>query len=335
LQQRARFLIQELARVAGLTKDQLDDRLVPDFGLDKRGTRVLDFGPRKFRVVLGPDLKPVVLDESGKSRAELPAPNAKDDGEKASAAVAEWKLMKKQLREAAKVHAARLERALVNSRRWTVHEFEALLVRKPLMFNLVRRLLWCTFDDKGTLKQAFRVTEEREYVDLKDAAVSLDGPSVALVHPLFLGETERAAWGELFADYEITQPFPQLGRAVYRLEPGEAEATEFVRCAGRKVAGVWLMSLESAGWERDSPGYGISSRHTCRFPGLGVTAVFDYEPGLSPGNPREAEEQTLGTCRFFVAGRSGPDSDVPLGQVDAVVISEVLKDLTALAAKGT
>src|SRR5262249_52430225 len=161
----------------------------------------------------------------------------------------------------------------------------------------VRRLLWGAFDDKETLKQAFRVTEEREYVDVKDTAVALDYSSVGLLHPLFLDETERAAWGELFADYEITQPFPQLGRAVYRLEPGEAEAKEFSRFAGRKVAGVWLMSLESAGWERDSPGYGLSSQHTRRFSGPGVTAVFDYEPGLLPGNPREAEEQTLGTCR--------------------------------------
>src|SRR5262249_25334372 len=207
------------------------------------------------RVVLGPDLKPIVLDEAGKSRADLPAPNAKDNADKASAAIAEWKLMKKQLREAARTHAARLERALGNNRPWTPHQFATPLVSKPLMCNRVRRLLWGAFDDKGTLKQAFRVSEEREYVDVKDTAVSLDDSSVGLVHPLFLGEAERAAWGELFADYEITQPFPQLGRAVYRLEPGEVEAKEFTRFAGRKVAGVWVVGiLESAGWERGSLG---------------------------------------------------------------------------------
>src|SRR5262249_48574745 len=195
----------------------------------------------------------------------------------------------------------RLERALVNSRRWALGEFKKCLMGKPLMFNLVRRLLWGIFDDKGTLKQAFRVTEEREYTDLKDTAVSLEGvTSVGLVHPLWLDEAEGAAWGELFADYEITQPFPQLGRAVYRLEPGEVEAKELTRFVGRKVAGVWIVGiLESAGWERDSPGYGISNDHTRRFPGAAVTAVVDYEPGLEPGNPREAAEQTLAPCRFF------------------------------------
>src|SRR5262245_17852505 len=330
LQRHARVLIEELVRVSGLSKDQLDDRIVPDLGLDERGTRVFDFGPRKFRVILGGDLKPVVQDESGKGRADLPKPNARDDAEKAAAALAEWKLMKKQLREAARAQAARLERALVNSRRWSVKEFETFLVRKPLMFNLVRRLLWGAFDDKGDRKAVFRVTEEREYLDKKDTAVSLkEIASVGLVHPLFLEAAEQAAWGELFADYEISQPFPQLGRAVYRLEPGEAEAKEFTRFVGKKVAAVWLMSLDSAGWVRDSPGYGISSEHRREFPGPRVTAVLDYEPGIPTGDPRQAPDQVLGRC-FFPGGYT-----VLLGQVDPVVLSEVLKDLTTLASKGT
>jgi hypothetical protein len=177
----------------------------------------------------------------------------------------------------------------------------------------------------------FRITEEREFLDASDTAVSLGGiASLGLVHPLFLGDAERAGWGELFADYGISQPFPQLGRAVYRLEPGEAEAKEVTRFVGKKVAGVWFMSLDSSGWERNSPGYGFSTEHKRDFPGPGVGAVFDYEPGIPPGDPREAPEQVLGPCRFFAGGRA-----LVLGQVEPVVFSEVLKDLTTLASKGT
>src|SRR4051794_13011785 len=99
--------------------------------------------------------------------------------------------MKKQLREAARLQAARLERAMVDGRRWGVREFETLLVRRPLMFHLVRRLVWGGYDDKLSLKKAFRVTEDKEHVDAKDAAVSLgDIASVGVVHPLHLGEGE-------------------------------------------------------------------------------------------------------------------------------------------------
>jgi hypothetical protein len=64
-------------------------------------------------------------------------------------------------------------------------------------------------------------------------------------------------------------------------------------------------------------------------------AVVQYKDGLYPGNPREAEEQTLGSCRFFVPNSDDVPSVMLLGQVDPVIVSEVLKDLTALASKGT
>ena len=89
------------------------DRIVPDLGLDARGGRDLDFGPRQFRVLLDGQLNPVVREADGKPRGELPKPNAKDDAAKAEAAVAEWKLLKKQLKEVIKLQSPRLEAAMV------------------------------------------------------------------------------------------------------------------------------------------------------------------------------------------------------------------------------
>src|SRR5207248_4584576 len=90
LKNKAREFMEDIARDKGLSREELEDRVVPDLDLDERGTRVLDFGPRQFRVVLGPDLEPLVRDESGKAKADLPKPGAKDDPHKAAAAVEEW-----------------------------------------------------------------------------------------------------------------------------------------------------------------------------------------------------------------------------------------------------
>src|SRR5262249_56188048 len=104
---------------------------------------------------------------------------------------------------------------------------------------------------------------------------------------------EEGGWGEVFGDCEVWEPFPEVGRAVYRLEPGEAEAKEFTRFVGKKVAAVWLMSLDSAGWVRDSPGYGISSEHRREFPGPRMTAVLDYEPGIPTADPPQPPHHHL------------------------------------------
>jgi Domain of unknown function (DUF4132) len=337
----ARSLLKKVAQAAGLSQDELQDRIVPDLGLDEKGSRVLDFGPRRFRALLGPDLKPLVRDEEGKVRGDLPKPTKKDDEEKAQEAVTAWKLLKKQLRETARLQALRLERAMVEGRRWRVAEFERLLVRHPLMTNLVRLLVWGMYDEAGDLKKTFRVTEDREYTDASDNPVSLEGAtSVGIVHPLQLDETERAAWGDLLADYEVTPPFPQLARPVYRLEPEETCSNEITRFQGRKVAGVWIVGiLKSPEWERGGAGYDYSASHARFFPAARLTAVIEYGPGLPPGNPRDAPEQTLGTCYFVPSEHRdtwvSKSQAMTLEGVEPVVISETLLDFSALAAKGT
>ncbi len=340
LKNKARDFMEAIATARGLTRDQLEDRIVPDLGLDERGTRVFDFGPRRFEVVLGPDLRPLVRDESRKLREDLPKPGAKDDATKAPAAVADWKVLKKALREAAKVQAFRLEQAMITGRRWTPDEFQTLLVRHPLMVNLVRRLLWGGYDDKGKLVRTFRVTEEGEYADADDRPCTLDKvAAVGIVHPLHLSAADRARWGERFADYEIIAPVPQLGRPVYVLEGAESRGKEIKRFTDTKVPATSLWgTLERLGWVRGVPqDAGVVHEHTKPFPASGVTAVLGYEIGVPVGYVEGWEDQRL-TAAYFVAtseGRAwaGGSKAVPLGEVNPVVVSEVLADLTELASK--
>jgi predicted DNA-binding WGR domain protein len=340
LKNKAKEFMEAIAKDKGLSRDQLEDRIVPDLGLDQRGTRVFDFGPRRFEVVLGPDLKPLVRDDERKLRDDLPKPGTKDDAGKANAAVAEWKVLKKALREAVKVQAFRLEQAMVVGRRWAPDEFRTLLVRHPLMVNLVRRLLWGGHDAKGKLVRTFRVTEEGEYADAEDRPRTLDGlASVGVVHPLHLSEEERSKWGQVFGDYEVIAPFPQLGRPVYSLEKAEAKAKEIKRFAGKKVPATTLWgTLERLGWVRGAPGDGgMVHEHSKSFPAAGVTAVLGYEEGVAVGFMQGWGDQKLEGV-FFVKTAERQSwferkKALVLGQLDAVVLSEVLADLTLLASK--
>src|SRR5262249_51709031 len=118
LQKKARTFMAEIASDGGLTAQQLEDRIVPDLGLDDCGSRVFDYGSRRFRLVFGPNLKPLVRDEQGKVKSGLPKAGGQDDPAKVQAAAGDWKLLKKQVSETVKVQAKRLERAMVTQRRW-------------------------------------------------------------------------------------------------------------------------------------------------------------------------------------------------------------------------
>lgn len=341
LKDRARIFMHQIAGERGLSAAQLADRIVPDCGLDERGQREFDFGPRKFYFAFGPGLKPMVKDETGKVRSDLPKPGAKDDAEKAGAAVAQWKLMKKQLRETVKVQVPRLEQAMVVGRRWKPAEYQSLLVRHPLMTHLAQTLLWGGYDAQGRLAGTFRLTEEQDFADRDDNACTIDGyAAVGVVHPADLTDEDKAAWGEIFGDYELIPPFEQLARPVYKLEPGEERQDEITRFNHASIEPRTMVGiLERLDWTRGPVmDAGIVHEHLKSFPHANVTAVLTYEDGLPMGYLDGWDYQRLTGCYFLPRIVHADDlwtarKRLPLSEVDSVVISEVLRDLHVLASK--
>jgi hypothetical protein len=340
IKQRAQECMEAIAQDRNMTREQLEDRIVPDCELDERGSCILDFGVRQFQVVLGADLKPMVKDGEGKLKSNLPSPGTKDDPEKAEAATNTWKLLKKQVTEVIKIQTLRLEQAMVMGRRWTVDEFTLLLVRHPLMTHLVQRLVWGSYDGAGRLTATFRVTEDQTCADEMDETFELNGlAQLGIVHPLHLTPETRSTWSERLIDYEIVQPFQQLGRSLHALEPGEAAQKEITRFKDAKVPAITLVGLlEKSGWLRGVPeDGGVFHEHSKVFPGANVTAIAEYE-GISVGAIDSSYPQSIERC-FFFEGIYTPQiyprhpDPLPLSEVDPLVISEVLEDLMAIAAK--
>ena len=342
LKARAATCVEEIAKEKGMTRAELEDRVIPDCGLDEMGRREISFGPRSFSFVLGGDLKPMVKDDKGKVRPNPPQPGANDDQTIAKASLEEWKLIKKQIKEVAVIQSGRLEQAMVTGRRWTPSDFELLLVRHPLMTHLAQKLIWGTFNKSGERLSLFRVTEERDYADANDDPTSLGkADSIGLLHPLDLSDVEKAKWGEVLSDYEIISPFPQLGREVYSLEKGEQKKNELERFHGMKLyAPTLVFNLEKMGWIRgEAMDAGCFDEHSKQFPAANVTAVVGYDGTVGMGYIDPDEMLTTDAIHFCQGMRKpsgyrdGSKKKMKLGDVAPIVISEVLADLQVLKSK--
>jgi hypothetical protein len=168
------------------------------------------------------------------------------------------------------------------------------------------------------------------------------------VHPMALDDPQRAAWGEVLADYELVPPFPQLGRPVYELEPDDRDARDITRFASYEIApGALVRILENLDWSRGEPqDAGFFHLHSKHFADADCTAILQYESGIPAGYITEAEDQRV-THLYVIAGR-GEQWDFGYGligdgrddarllrwrDVEPVMRSEVLSDVQHLVAK--
>jgi predicted DNA-binding WGR domain protein len=336
LKTRAQEKIGEVAAKLGLSTEELADRLVPDLGLDDDGSMTLDYGPRKFVVGFDEQLKPYVA-EVGARRKELPAPGSHDDPTLAPESFKRFAALKKDARTLASDQIRRFERAMVTQRRWSLSQVRALFIEHPLLWHVSRRLVWATFEESGRLATAFRVAEDRTLADADDKELKLpDGAAVGIPHPLHLGQGV-GRWSDLFADYEILQPFAQLGRDVYELTQEEKGSLILARFAGAKVETVKVLGLERFGWERGEVMDGGVQGWIFRKAPQDRAVVLDLDPGIIAGMATEWKEQTLRD--IWVNSEpvgdwsGGPDKKLKFGQLDEVTASEIIRDLRSLVAR--
>ncbi len=246
--------LENVAEQLGITADELGDRIVPDLGFNENMERIFDYGTRKFKVYLTPSLELEVFDEKDKKLKTIPAPSKKDDEETAKQSNAEFKQMKKQLKNVISIQKARLETALLADRRWNKDDWEKLFVKNPVMHSFAIGLIWCAYSTENDYLGTFRYMEDGSFNTADEDEFELEeNCTIGLVHPIDLDTETLEQWKEQLSDYEITQPIEQLDRKVYKVDDKEVGKLDLARFNGREVNGMSLLGRTSkAGWYKGS-----------------------------------------------------------------------------------
>ncbi|MBN8740979.1 MAG: hypothetical protein BGP24_20540 [Lysobacterales bacterium 69-70] len=343
LQDKAREKIAAVADARGLSAEELEDRLAPDLGLDAAGTLELDFGPRRFRVGFDEALKPYVRDSDGARLGDLPKPRKSDDDALAAAAVERYKQLKKDVRTIASQQVLRLENAMCSRRRWDLPVFERFLAGHPLVRHLVQRLVWGVYemesDDAaqgGRLLQCFRVAEDGSCADADDTPLQLaqgERLRLGLPHALEMPAETAAAFGQLFADYELLQPFAQIGRESFAFSEEERARTELARWKGKVVPTGRVLGLVNKGWRRGQAQDGGGIWYFTKPLARDLVIELGFEPGIIVGLVDEYPEQTLNELQVGKASEwGGMQNGKPFSVLDPIAASELIRDMQMLCA---
>lgn len=247
----AKEALNDTAIALGISREELDDRIIPNLGLNMQAERILDYGARTFTVRLTPQLTLEIYDNSKKQLKKLPSPGKQDDAEKAAWAQEELKQMKKQLKLVITAQKLRLDQILTTARFWKAQSWKELFVNNPVMHQFAVGLIW-GFYENGQLKDTFRYMEDGSFNTVEETEYTFpETGMIGLVHPLELSEELLQAWKEQLADYEITQPVLQLDRPVYYVAEEEKGVEKITRFYGKTINGAaFVGKLLSVGWVR-------------------------------------------------------------------------------------
>jgi hypothetical protein len=197
--------------------------------------------------------------------------------------------------------------------------------------QMAQRLIWVGERQEGELLP-FRVTEDWSYGDSQDGEIALaEFRSVGLLHPAQISDAERGLWGELLGDYGLIQPFRQLTRTMFAIEPSEVGERLLQRFVGIRVSrGVAVTILQNKGWLMD---WDEDRQQACHYKVFGdkafgdLTAIVGHE-----GDWHMAYGDSVGLDGvWFVAGTDWRGEALQLGEVSPVLVSEVIRLVGAIA----
>lgn len=342
-----------VAQKRGMRRDEIDELGVPSYGLESGGWREEMLGETRVRLSASgtSDVTLQFFRSDGKPVKSPPASLKRDFA-------AELKDLKSSAKDAQIMlgaQAARLDALMGDNRNWPVAQWLERYINHPLVGVLARRLVW-TIDSGDATPARSILLHYDSWIDASGSVAPAPAPHerARLWHPVFASRDEVAAWRNLFESRQIKQPFKQAHREVYLLTDAERRTASYSnRFAAHVIRQHQFHALaQLRGWKdklrlmvddevpatsRAIPWAGLRAEFWVE--GIGddygthtnETGVFNL---LATDQVRfyrmEAAENRAhaGGGGFSMRTEPAPQHEpVPIDQVPALALSEVLRDV--------
>jgi Domain of unknown function (DUF4132) len=335
------------AKRAGLSRADLEELSVPNFGLDADGTRTEHLGDVTATLrVTGNDVRLEWTDAKGKLLKNPPASVKKEFADE----LKELKTALKDIEGIISAQSARLDKLNLARQTWPFQAWQERYLEHPLVGTIARRLIWAVDDAavawNGRTNALETVSGERLEPDANAV--------VALWHPINADQSEVVAWRQWLETHGVTQPWKQAFREVYILTDAERRTRTYSnRFAAHVIKQHQFAQLAAfRGWKNrlrlmvdDSyppatlelpqwglraeywiegigDNYGVDTNDTGTYLRL-VTDQVRFYAIAAAENHAHASGGGYGTSyRFPIAA-----DPIPLEDVPAIVLSEAMRDV--------
>lgn len=258
------------AKREGMTRQDLEEIVVPSFGLGADGTLRQKLGEftAEIRITGTTEAELRFVAADGKVPKSVPAAVKKDHAEELKA----LRRTQKDIEAMLPAQRERLERLLFGGRSWAPTDWRERFLDPPLLSGMARRLIW-TADGVPAFPR------DGGFVDAEDRPLPMPA-RLELWHPITSSADTVLAWRRFLQKHEITQPFKQAHREIYAITPAEiATGTYSNRFAAHILRQHQFAALcQQRGWSyRLFGGFDSGGTPTLALPDHDLVAEFWVE----------------------------------------------------------
>jgi Domain of unknown function (DUF4132) len=339
----------------GVSKADLEELSVPSYGLERVGKADFEFGKddsisaRAELRVVNSSVRISWFDANGKALKNPPSSLKTDFADD----LKELKGSVKDIEQMLSAQSVRLERLLLSRKSWSFQDWLDRYAEHPLIACVTRRLIWNFSSSEQT--QAGMWSEDGFKDATGNALKIADDAQVSLWHPITSSTPETLAWRAFLEARGIMQPWKQAHREIYVLTDAEIRTNVYSNRFASHVIKQHQFSQLAAirGWKNqlrlmvddsyepaklELPQWGLRAEYWVEGAGseYGVdtneTGTYNY---LSTDQVRFYHD--LANANLAHAGGGGyeqwvrnganPSDPIPLEQIPALVLSEVLRDV--------
>ena len=328
IQEKAKYLVENIAERSGWTTDELADRTISTAGLDDNGLLILDYGERTFIASLDDKFKWQLKNADGEKIKALPEARKSENPELVKEAKKQFSNSKKELSQLLTMQINRFYEAMCVQRQWKVNDWQKYLQPHPIVGRLIQRLVWLQLDNNGQIVNSFRPTEDGSLITNQDDEILLDqNHFITIAHSALLESDDIAQWQSHIKDYKVNPLFEQFSDPLPDMSKFEAGVID--DRLGWLTDSFTLRSvLTKLGYGRDDieDGGCFYGYHKC-FSSLNIYINIEFSGSMLPEENIPAVLYNL----YFSNKKGFKDSAIALDKLPKVLLAEGYANYMAVA----
>ena len=216
-------IITDVSKKNNVSRDELEEMGVPDFGLDNKGVLRTSFDEYTAVYTIN-RLNDTFLhwEKDGKPQKSVPAAVKENH----AAGLKQLKTVIKEIDTLLPIYKDRIEQSYLKRKSWNYDQWKTNYLDHPLMGILGKKLIW-HFEAGDIKTQGIWLNGQLVDAQARPLPLLTGEATVQLWHPIGFPTETIVAWRDFLQQYEITQPFKQAYREVYIVTDAELRTATY------------------------------------------------------------------------------------------------------------